>query len=124
MILQEKLLYHQIHPVKLLADAGVGIIAPWLLWRHLLIPALAVSVIPPLIVSAILIRWADLERYRASRAGQYVRRYMTRQMEALRILGFCGMGVGAWFHRWSLIGIGLFVIVLAWGRGILASGRE
>ncbi len=124
MTLQEKLLYHQIHPVKLATDAGAGIIALWLLWRHLLIPALFVSVVPSIIVSAILIRWADLERYRASRAGRYVRRYMTRRMEALRLLGFGGMGVGAWFHQWWLIGIGLLAIVVAWARGILVPRRD
>src|SRR5215217_3692268 len=79
---QEKYLYHQIHPLKLMTDWGTGIAALYPLWQHNLIPALLVMLIPPPIVSFLLIRFADLEKQKASAFGQYVRNYMTRQVES------------------------------------------
>jgi hypothetical protein len=72
MELQEKYLYHQIHPLKLLTDWGTGILALYPLWQHNLLPALMIALIPPPIASFLLIRFAGLEKYRNSSFGTYM----------------------------------------------------
>jgi hypothetical protein len=123
MTLQEKLLYHQIHPFKLLTDWSTGIIALVLFWRHALFAALAVAFIPSILVSLALVRLADLAKYRRSRFGRYVHRYMTRSMEALRLAGYTVMAVAAWLHLAWLIPLGLLVILPGWLWGVILPGR-
>lgn len=116
---REKILYHQIHPLKLATDSTAGFAALYLLWRRRLLPALAVALLPAIVVSWALIRWADLEPYRRSRLGRYVDRYMTRRMEAVRLLGYAVMAVGAWLRRPAFLTAGLLVITFGWLRGKL-----
>src|SRR5215813_12757016 len=98
MNLQEKILYHQIHPLKLFTDWIAGIIALYPLWQHQLVPALVITLLPPPIASFLLIRFANLEKYKESTFGKYIRKYMTRQAEAIRLAGYIAMAVGAWMH--------------------------
>ena len=46
MDLQEKILYHQIHPIKLFTDISTAIFSLYLLWRHRIGAALLVMFIP------------------------------------------------------------------------------
>ena len=124
MTAQEKYLYHQIHPVKLFADWSTGLIALYPLWQHDLLTAILIAFIPSIIVSLVLIRFANLEAYSRSRFGNYIRRYMTRTMEMLRLAGYLVMAIGAWFHIIWLVLLGLFVIVLAWTRGVIFPARS
>jgi len=112
---EEKYLYHQIHPLKLLTDWVTGILAMYPLWQHKL--ALVIALVPPHIVSFVLIRFADLETYKQSAFGKYIRKYMTRQAEAIRLAGYIAMAVGAWTHNIWLIPAGLVVILFGWFRG-------
>ncbi len=114
MNLEEKSLYHQIHPLKLLTDWGTGILALYPLWGHNLPLALAIALIPPPVASFLLICFADLENQKESPFGRYIRKYMTRQMEAIRFAGYAVMAVGAWIHGIWLIPLGLVIILLAW----------
>ncbi len=66
MYKQEKLLYHQIHPIKLLTDWSTGIIALYLLWLHNITMALLVAFAPSIIISFAIIRFVDLEKYKHS----------------------------------------------------------
>ena len=66
-----------------------------------------------------IVRFADLEKYKQSAFGKYVRQYMTRAIEALRFLGYGIMAVGAWIHATWAIPIGLLIIILAWLRGVI-----
>ena len=118
---QEKYLYHQIHPLKLLTDWVTGLLALYFFWRHELFAAVATALIPPVVVSWLLITLANLERQRASRFGHYVQRYMTRTMEALRLVGYIIMAAGAWYHAPFFIGLGLLIILSAWLNGTLTS---
>jgi hypothetical protein len=59
----DRILYHQIHPLKLFTDVVTAFGAAVLLWRHQLGAALALGFPPSFAVSAALIRWADLEPY-------------------------------------------------------------
>jgi hypothetical protein len=80
MTTEEKVLYHQIHPTKLLTDISTALASLYLLWVHSVAAALLVAFVPPIVVSLILIRYVDLTAYRQSALGRYVRRYMTRPM--------------------------------------------
>jgi hypothetical protein len=120
MSFRERMLYHQIHPAKLATDIGVTAPAGYLLWEHKLGAAVAVSLGPPLIVSGvILLCKVNLEHYKSSKLGQYVARYMTHTVEAIRLLGFLVMAVGCWFHEIWLVPTGIAVVGLAWLRGLL-----
>ena len=119
MTRQEKVLYHQIHPLKLAVDWATGLIALYPFWLHRLWLALVIAFVPSLIVSLALVRSANLEPYKASRFGRYISRYMTGPMQGLRLAGYVAMAIGAWFHMWWILPICLCVVVLAWCRGIL-----
>src|SRR6266851_9315493 len=118
MTSQEKYLYHQIHPLKLLTDWSTGIISLYFFWHHHFFAAVAIALIPPIVASSLLIKFANLEGQRASRFGHYVQRYMSRAMETLRLLGFVVMAAGAWSHAPWIIGVGLCIILFAWLNGI------
>ncbi|MHB8752418.1 MAG: hypothetical protein ACYDBJ_24900 [Aggregatilineales bacterium] len=119
MTFQEKSLYHQIHPLKLLVDIGITFPALYLLWQHQLIVGLIVTFVPSIIVSALLIRFADLEPYKRSAFGRYVHRNMTSFPVALRVIGLIVMCVGAWLQIFWLILMGLAIVLLAWLRGFI-----
>jgi hypothetical protein len=122
---RESVLYHQIHPLKLAVDWTTGVAALYLLWRRRPVIALAIGFVPSILISALLLRFADpagLELLRASAFGRYVRRYMTPAMQALRLVGFAIMAAGAWSHRAWLIAAGLATTLLAWVRGVIWPG--
>ena len=119
MNLEEKLLYHQIHPVKLITDAGVTIPCLYLIWQHHLVWGIIVRLVPSLVVSLLIIQFADLEKIKQSSFGKYNARYMTRQMRAARFVGFLIMAIGSWYHIVWSIPLGYFVALLAWIRGII-----
>ncbi len=70
MINREKMLYHHIHPLKLLTDWSTGCISVYLLWRRHLRTALLVQVVPALVVLSALVRWADLASRKRSAFGR------------------------------------------------------
>ena len=122
MNLEEKVLFHQIHPLKLFTDWSTGIVALYLLWRHNLAFALIIALVPAPIVSFLLVRFADLEKYKESPFGKYIRKYMTRQAEVVRFAGYALMAVGAWYHVIWLILLGLIIILFGWFRGLIFPG--
>lgn len=115
----ERVLYHQIHPLKLLTDVGTAIVATALFWRHRAGAAILVGFVPSIVITVILLRWADLEPYRRSAFGQYVRRFMTRRVEAARFAGLVPLWGGAWLGRPWLIAAGAAWIVGCWLWGRL-----
>lgn len=117
MTLKEKVLYHQIHPLKLTADIGCEPVSLYFFWHHDLVLGLTTHFVPPIAASLILISCADFEAIKRSRAGAYLRRNMTRIVEGIRLAGDIVMVFGAWFHRPSLIIAGVAVIVIAWSSG-------
>lgn len=120
MTFREKVLYHQIHPIKLIVDVGVTAPACYLFWKHEISAGLAVALVAPILVSAgILLAGVDLERYKRSSLGRYVSTYMTRTVEAVRLAGFALMAAGAWFHEAWLLPTGLAVVTLGWLRGVI-----
>lgn len=124
MKLQEKTLYPQIHPLKLFTDLSEGIAALPPLWQNNLLTALLIMFVPPILVSFILIRFVNLEKYKQSSFGKYVHQYMTHSVEMIRFAGYVLMAAGAWYHYAWLIPIGFLVVVLAWLRGIFFPNKR
>ncbi len=120
---RERYLYHQIHPVKLSADWGAGLFSLYPLWQHKLIPALLIMLIPPLFVSFIVMRFVDLEPYRQSAFGTYIAQHMTCTAEIIRLAGMVIMALGAWYHRFVIIAVGLAVVLAGWLKGKLLPGK-
>jgi hypothetical protein len=84
----EKVLYHQVHPVKLAADVGASLLSTYLMWRRRFAWAMLAAFVPAVVASVSVIRYADLERRKHSRFGRYVRRYMDRRdLDAWRFFG-------------------------------------
>jgi putative flippase GtrA len=119
MDMNEKVLYHQIHPAKLLVDWGTLPVALYLLWQRRPRLALIVAFVPSIIASYLLIRYFDLEPYKQSRFGRYITRSMTRAMQAVRLAGAAVMMLGAWQRRRWLFPIGLLIILAGWLRGVV-----
>lgn len=114
----ERLLYHQIHPIKLVTDVTTAIVAAVVLWAHRPVAAAVIGIVPSILVSGALLRWADLDRYRRSRFGRYVRRFMTRRVEVARLAGLLPLWGGAWLHRASLVIGGAIWILGCWLWGL------
>jgi len=121
----ERALYHQVRPLKLATDFSTAAASLLLLGRHQLATALVVMWVPSVLVSTWLIRFGNFSKTRDSALGAYLRRYMTRSMEALRFAGMGLAAVGAWEHAAWLIVIGALVIASGWfGPWLLARGRR
>lgn len=116
---QEKRLYHQIHPLKLATDISAEIVSLYLFWKHRLLAGMLVFLVPPVIASTLIMQLANLEAYRKSVLGRYIREYMTPSAVALRILGTIITHVGAWYRKPALIPLGLMTVLLGWLRGRL-----
>lgn len=119
----ERYLFHQIHPLKLAVDICAGFGALYPLWRHYLLVALFVMLIPPPLASFAVMRYADLRPYQQSALGRYIARYMTHAMEAVRLMGMVIMALGAWHHSIAVIAAGLALVLFAWLRGKLFPAR-
>ena len=119
MTLAERVLYHQIHPLKLFTDITTVLIAIDFFWQHLLVNGLFIAVVPSVLVSAALMREADLESYRRGAMGEYLRRYMTPLVQALRLFGAVLAFDAAWFHFSAGVLAGLALIVGCWGYGVV-----
>jgi len=124
MHFRDKILYHQIHPLKLGTDAAAAVISLWFFWNHQLLPALILHIAPPLIASFFLICFVDLELQRRSRFGRYVKRMMSHTVEAIRLAGDIVMVFGAWYHSFAIIAGGLVIVIGAWLSGFIPEGHS
>jgi hypothetical protein len=114
MSLQEKALFHQIHPVKLATDIASSAVSTWLCWRRRPVAALVVGLVPSVVVSAVMLATMDFSAERDSPFGRYVARYMTRGATITRSSGQIAMWVGAWQRRPWAIALGAATIVRGW----------
>jgi hypothetical protein len=124
MMFAEKALYHQIHPAKLGTDITASIVSLYLLWQHQLVAGLLVHFVPPIIASALVMAYVDLEQQRTSRFGRYVARMMTRPIEAVRLFGDIVSVFGAWYRAPLVIAAGLAIVLAAWLSGLVTSPRK
>ncbi len=120
MTLEEKKIYSQIHPVKLLTDVVTGFGAVYLLWYHDLIAAVCLAFIPSTVVSLILIAKTDLEKYKESAFGTYLRKHMaSKSSDWIRFAGFVVMLTGGWINMLWLAAVGFLVILFVWMKGLI-----
>src|SRR5437899_2966557 len=114
MDFSEKVLYHQIHPAKLAADVSASFISTYLIWQHKFGLAMLSAFVPAILASALVLRLADLECLKQSPFGHYIRQFMNRRIEAWRFAGQVVVWVGAWYHQFWLIPVGLATVIAAW----------
>lgn len=119
MTLQEKALYHQIHPLKLATDITAQVVATYFFWEHQLLLGLLAMFVPPIVASLLLVTTLDFTRIQDSAVGRYLKRSMTRAMEGVRLAGTLPMIFGAWYHLPWLILLGLAIVLFGWLRGLL-----
>jgi len=120
----DKVLYHQIHPLKLGTDILASLVSLYFFWEHELFIGLILHLAPPIIASLAVIYGFDLEPQRQSALGQYVKRTMTHGVEAIRLIGDIIMVLGAWFHSIPLIGVGLAIVAAGWLSGVVRFQRQ
>ena len=119
---RERVLYHQIHPAKLFADIATALVGIDLFWRHALAPGLIIALLPPLLVSAVLLQEGDLERYRSSPMGAYLRRFMPPWVQAVRLFGVALAFYASWHHVPAGIYGGLALVAVCWANGLFRDG--
>jgi hypothetical protein len=119
MTLPEKILFHQVHPLKLATDIGASIVSLYFLWQHQLLIGLLTHFIPPPVGSVAVIAFAEIEPYKHSSLGAYLARYMTPATQATRLAGDLIMVVAAWYHSPGGLILGLAIIIAAWTYGLL-----
>ncbi|MGE5314367.1 MAG: hypothetical protein ACM3Q4_06715 [Acidobacteriota bacterium] len=118
MTYQEKLLYHQIHPLKLAVDIGCAAVALVFVWQHDWGLGIFIAFIPSMVVSMYVLKSADLEPLKRSRLGQYISRYMTKTIEWMRTAGLAVAATGAWLHDVNILVLGVAIIAYTWLAGL------
>jgi hypothetical protein len=122
MTFAERALYHQIHPAKLFADVATALVAIDLFWRHALAQGLIIALLPPLLVSAVLVREENFDRYRSSPMGPYLRRFMPPWVQAVRLFGIGVAFYASWHHVPAGIYGGLALVAVCWANGLFRDG--
>lgn len=118
MTMTEKALYHQIHPAKLATDISASLVSTFLLWEQWLWVAILVAFIPSMLASALVIRFANLQKLKDSNFGRYIEGFMTHWIEAWRVAGQLVAWFGAWTHQFWLIPSGILITLMAWVVGM------
>src|SRR5689334_16244023 len=111
MNIEEKTLYHQIHPLKLGTDFGSAFLFIYYLWKHEVLLALVTGFVPPVLITFVMLKWFDLRWLQRSAFGNYIRHYMTRLIEIIRLLTLVPMTYGAWIHEPYYIVLGFVILI-------------
>ena len=119
----QRILVHQVYPLKLAFDIGGSLVSLVLLWQHRLVSGLVVHYLAPVIGSAIVLRIVDVDQLAETPAGRYVLQHMPPPMVALRLAGDTLMEVAAWRRQPEYIVLGVLVVLLGWSHGLLVKAR-
>lgn len=114
----DTILIHQVHPLKLAADISASIVSNVLLWQHRLGAALLARYLPPIVGSALVIRFGDMDALRQTPRARYIREHMPPASTAIRLAGDVVMGVGSWRRRPSWIAAGGLIVAAGWSHGL------
>jgi hypothetical protein len=112
-------LVHQVHPLKLAADISASVVSNILLWQHRLGPALLARYVPPIVGSAIVIRFGDMDALRQTRRARYIREHMPPASTAIRLAGDVVMASGSWRRRPAWIAAGALIVAAGWSHGLV-----
>ena len=124
MTLREKQLYHQIHPLKLGTDITAQIVSAYFFWVHDLGLGFLTMLLPPIVVSSIMLSTMDFTWIKDSAVGRYLKWSMTPAMEGLRLLGVVPITLGAWYHQPLGFVIGMIMVLIGWLRGLIFPRRS
>src|SRR5258708_18496691 len=113
----EAILVHQVHPVKLAFDVSASVVSNVFLWRHRLGAGLVSRYLLPVVGSALVLGFADVDRLRDTPRGRYVREHMPPASTALRLGGDTLMAVGAWRRKPSWLLTRALIVVAGWSHG-------
>jgi hypothetical protein len=113
-------LLHQVHPAKLATDIPAELVSGVLLWRQQPAWGLAVLFLPPIVASAAVLHWADVEALRNQPAGRYVLVHLPPAAEVVRLAGDAMMAYGAWRRRPTVVVAGVVMVGLGWSHGLFA----
>jgi hypothetical protein len=124
--MDDRVLLHQVHPLKLAADISASLISNTLLWRHRPVAGIVTRLALPIAGSAIVLSAVDVERLRETTAGRYVLANMSPAAMAVRLGGDVLMALGSWYRRPRWIGLGLLLVAAGWSEGLVryAVGRR
>ena len=104
----------------MLTDVVSAFAAVYLLWEHYLIAGVCIAFIPSTILSMVLIAKVDLEKYKNSALGVYIRKHMSsKALDWLRFAGLMVMMVGGWNRLLWLVGVGLAIVLYVWLKGLV-----
>jgi|GEM_PF-1085867 len=123
MTQQEKLLYHQIHPLKLCVDISTGFFTTYLCWQHNVGWFLILFLLPSVIATFLIIRFINLQPLKDSRFGRYIQKYMSPIIQLIRFLGQIIMWVAAWYHLPLAIAAGFLIIIAGWLNGLFFKNK-
>jgi hypothetical protein len=115
---RDAILVHQVHPVKLAFDISASVASNVLLWQHRLGAGLVSRYLLPVMGSALVLGFADLDKLRDTRRGRYVLQHMPPASTALRLGGDTLMAVGAWRRKPSWLLAGALTVVAGWSHGV------
>lgn len=121
MTLQEKNLFQQIHPLRLITDWSTGIGACYLFWQREIWYGVALSFLPSLLVSLLVIRFADLEKIMNSPFGAYFKRTYSKKVDLIRFAGFVVLAAASWWQLIPGMAAGLAIIVGTWTYGLFGT---
>ncbi len=122
--MDDRILLHQVHPLKLAADISASLISNALLWQHRPVAGIVTRYALPVVGSAIVLSSADLKRLRGTAAGRYVLANMSPGTMVVRLAGDVVMAVGSWYRRPPVIALGLLIVAAGWSEGLVRYTRE
>ncbi|MCW3816373.1 hypothetical protein ONA91_18165 [Micromonospora sp. DR5-3] len=116
MRLTDRVLIHQVHPVKISADVAVAAVSNYLLWRRRPKAAVAVRVALPVAGSVAVLSLADLDALARTRRGRWMREHMPPSAQLLRLAGDAVTALGARRRRPALLAVGALMIAAGWSH--------
>jgi len=116
MQLAGKVLVHQVHPVKIIADVTASVVSNVLLWQGRPKAALAVRIVLPAAGSLGVLMLADLDALAQTAPGRYVLAHMPPSAQAVRLAGDALIGLGARRRNLALLLTGAAVIAAGWSH--------
>jgi hypothetical protein len=115
---EQRIQVHRVHPAKLAMDISASVLSSVLLWKRVLVPGLVARYLLRVLGSAVVLRYADVDRLASSARGRYVQQHRPPIMRVARLAGDTVMAIGAWRRRTDLITLGVVLVVLGWSHGL------
>ena len=100
------------------ADISASVVSNALLWKHHLVAGLVVRYLVPVVGSALVLRFVDVDRLAQTSAGRYVLAHMPPVMIAVRVAGDTLMAIGAWRRRPDYLVSGVVLVAIGWSHGL------